>query len=126
MKENNFTPNKDENNKTGKEKKVKSDDQWNCPICFDKLRSPVVTHCGHVFCYDCIDRWLMKSDKCPMCTNHINRDELIVVPGHGETQNIGTQERRQHSKWNINDAPTCNQKIIFVILILLFIFILFQ
>lgn len=122
----------DQNNNQGNEKKEKnsnekkrrSNDQWTCPICFDKLQSPVVTYCGHVFCYDCIDRWLQKSDKCPICTKHVDRNDLIVVPGHGETRNIGTQERREHSKWNINDNPTLSQKIIFIVLIIIFIILL--
>lgn len=108
------------------EKKERNEDKWTCPICFDKLQSPVVTQCGHVFCYDCIDHWLLRSNKCPMCNKPINRNELIVVPGHGETNNIGTRERRERSKWNINIPQNQKQKIIFVVLIVIFIFILFQ
>lgn len=132
MKENEHQNIEDLNNNQGNEKnerkrnekKSQLEDRWICPICFDKLQSPVVTHCGHVFCYDCIDRWLLKSDKCPICTKHVDRNELIIVPGHGETRNIGTQERRDHSKWNVNDSPTLKQKIIFIFLLLIFVFLL--
>lgn len=38
-----------------------------CPICQDKLASPVVLNCQHVFCEDCVCVWLDKENSCPMC-----------------------------------------------------------
>jgi len=43
-----------------------------CPICYEEYEKKVelrVMECpgDHVFHKKCIDKWLMKSDKCPMC-----------------------------------------------------------
>jgi len=43
-----------------------------CPICYDEYEKPVemrIMECpgDHAFHKKCIDKWLMKSDKCPMC-----------------------------------------------------------
>ena len=27
---------------------------WDCTICFDTAVDPVVTQCGHLFCWNCI------------------------------------------------------------------------
>lgn len=38
-----------------------------CPICQDKLNSPVELKCKHIFCEDCVCVWLDKENSCPMC-----------------------------------------------------------
>lgn len=39
-----------------------------CSICWCEIpRSPVVTCCGHIFCWSCIYRWLCKESSCPVC-----------------------------------------------------------
>ena len=44
-----------------------------CPICWDKLTSPVQTECGHTFCEVCIRTALEQSGKeCPVCRHLIS------------------------------------------------------
>lgn len=39
-----------------------------CPICFDKIKEPVVhVECNSVFCSSCITQWRKQSKSCPMC-----------------------------------------------------------
>jgi hypothetical protein len=41
-----------------KEKKSKNpENMWMCRICFDDLEEPVVTLCGHIYCWTCIYTW---------------------------------------------------------------------
>ena len=49
--------------------KCKSDDEGNCRICKNAIKSPKqLDKCGHVFCQDCIDRCLMlRPEFCPSC-----------------------------------------------------------
>ena len=39
-----------------------------CPLCREfRFRSPGVTTCGHVFCYQCVVAWLDARPLCPIC-----------------------------------------------------------
>jgi hypothetical protein len=38
-----------------------------CPVCQDRPTNPVQLPCGHIFCYDCIARWLSTKGSCPLC-----------------------------------------------------------
>lgn len=31
-----------------------SSSNWDCSICLDGATDPVVTQCGHLFCWECI------------------------------------------------------------------------
>ncbi len=56
----------------------------NCSICLDekKLRKIFITECNHTFHKKCINKWLDKSDTCPICrkilTNDIERKNKIT------------------------------------------------
>ncbi|KAE8671664.1 hypothetical protein F3Y22_tig00111941pilonHSYRG00071 [Hibiscus syriacus] len=60
-----------EDRKDDIEKGVSNDGSFfDCNICLDLARDPVVTCCGHLFCWSCLYRWLhMHSDanECPVC-----------------------------------------------------------
>eukprot|EP01111_Echinosteliopsis_oligospora_P016049 TRINITY_DN6549_c0_g1_i1.p1 TRINITY_DN6549_c0_g1~~TRINITY_DN6549_c0_g1_i1.p1 ORF type:complete len:436 (-),score=114.92 TRINITY_DN6549_c0_g1_i1:25-1284(-) len=38
-----------------------------CPICQEKLASPIILRCSHIFCEDCVSEWLQREKTCPMC-----------------------------------------------------------
>lgn len=62
------------------------ENQEECPVCFDPLSSPVITHCKHVYCRDCITKVIKIQGKCPMCRNKLDEDNLLepAVEGDGE------------------------------------------
>lgn len=65
------------------------EDKWKCPICFDNLQQPVVTRCGHVFCWPCINEWLRRGQTvCPCCHGQVEKDHLIPIYGQGEEANL--------------------------------------
>lgn len=41
-----------------------------CVICLDGMKSEeeiVATKCGHIYHFDCLNKWIFKSNTCPEC-----------------------------------------------------------
>ena len=51
--------------------------QEDCPVCFDTLNSPVITHCKHTFCNPCIAKVIQLQKKCPMCRQPLDEKSLV-------------------------------------------------
>ena len=65
--------------------------QEECAICIDNLKDPVITHCKHTFCRQCISRVIEVQRKCPMCRNPLSEDKL-VEPAPEEAVGEGKEE----------------------------------
>ncbi|KAH7512539.1 E3 ubiquitin-protein ligase RMA1H1 [Ziziphus jujuba] len=77
-------------------KKVSENDNgsFECNICLDSASDPVVTLCGHLYCWPCIYKWLQvqsSSDvepdqkNCPVCKANISHASLIPLYGRGRS-----------------------------------------
>lgn len=56
-----------------------------CIICMENPAvDPVVTQCGHIFCWPCIKQWVESSNKmfCPTCKNGINLAKVVSLHGN--------------------------------------------
>lgn len=40
-----------------------------CPICLNDIKDIFTLKCNHVFCKECINKWLKVSSICPLCRN---------------------------------------------------------
>ncbi|XP_019458053.1 PREDICTED: E3 ubiquitin-protein ligase RNF185-like [Lupinus angustifolius] len=61
---------------------------FECNICFDLAQDPIVTLCGHLFCWPCLYRWLhfhSKSRECPVCKALVEEEKLVPLYGRGKT-----------------------------------------
>jgi hypothetical protein len=60
---------------------------FECNICLDTASNPIVTLCGHLFCWSCINAWLhQKQGKtCPCCKSVINKEKCIPIYAKGRT-----------------------------------------
>ncbi|CAK9148447.1 unnamed protein product [Ilex paraguariensis] len=59
---------------------------FDCNICLDLARDPVVTCCGHLFCWPCLYRWLhVYSDakECPVCKGEVTVKNVTPIYGRG-------------------------------------------
>ncbi|KAG6690653.1 hypothetical protein I3843_10G025200 [Carya illinoinensis] len=59
---------------------------FDCNICLDLAGDPVVTCCGHLFCWPCLYRWLhVHSDakECPVCKGEVTIKSVTPVYGRG-------------------------------------------
>lgn len=69
---------------------------FDCSICLESVRDPVVTLCGHLFCWPCIYKWLHfqstttenpdeVQQQCPVCKAEVSRATLVPLYGRGRT-----------------------------------------
>ena len=53
-------------------------DQLICSICLNEPEDPVkLVECGHVFCSECLYRWIIDHPSCPFCRAKVAQPELI-------------------------------------------------
>ena len=52
-----------------------------CPICQNTVNDPRKTTCNHIFCEECISRWLTQRARstCPTCRSAAALDKLRAV-----------------------------------------------
>lgn len=70
---------------------------FECNICFDTPAEPVVTPCGHLYCWACLYRWLRlhaASPGCPVCKAAVSRETVIPIYGRGGGGGAATGEAR--------------------------------
>ncbi|XVE94769.1 hypothetical protein REPUB_Repub02eG0037600 [Reevesia pubescens] len=61
---------------------------FECNICFDLAQDPIVTLCGHLFCWPCLYKWLhihSRSHECPVCKALIQEPKLVPLYGRGKS-----------------------------------------
>ncbi|CAD2108720.1 hypothetical protein YYG_01415 [Plasmodium vinckei petteri] len=58
---------------------------FECNICFDDVRDPVVTRCGHLFCWFCLSAWIKKNNDCPVCKAEVTKENVIPLYGRGQS-----------------------------------------
>ncbi|PSS02572.1 RING finger protein [Actinidia chinensis var. chinensis] len=61
---------------------------FECNICFELAEDPIVTLCGHLYCWSCLYRWLhmhSHSHECPVCKALILEEKLVPIYGRGKT-----------------------------------------
>lgn len=67
---------------------------FDCSICLDFAKDPVVTLCGHLYCWPCLYKWLSfqttstDSDNnplCPVCKSEISHTSVVPLYGRGKT-----------------------------------------
>ena len=79
-----------------------------CPICLANARLPIVTRCGHIFCWECIKNWVESKQKmeCPICKNGIKLNEVIkLYSGDNEKKEGEIDDRPQQER----TAPQINK-----------------
>ncbi|ETO14215.1 hypothetical protein RFI_23153 [Reticulomyxa filosa] len=59
---------------------------FDCNICFDVCSDPVVTCCGHLYCWQCLEKWLDRSQTCPVCQGGISHDTITPIYGKGKNK----------------------------------------
>ncbi|XP_041005165.1 E3 ubiquitin-protein ligase RMA1H1-like [Juglans microcarpa x Juglans regia] len=66
---------------------------FDCNICLETVQDPVVTLCGHLYCWPCIYKWLHfqrlsdedQHQQCPVCKAEISQTSLVPLYCKGQT-----------------------------------------
>jgi E3 ubiquitin-protein ligase RNF5 len=86
------------------EKSVGSDGSFfDCYICLDLSKDPVVTNCGHLYCWSCLYQWLQVSEakECPVCKGEVSVKTVTPIYGRG----IQKRESEEVSNTKIPSRP---------------------
>merc|ERR1712235_174576 len=60
---------------------------FECNVCLDVAKEPVVSLCGHLFCWSCIHQWIEtrpQKQECPVCKAGIGKEKMIPIYGRGQ------------------------------------------
>lgn len=91
---------------------------FDCNICLDFAVEPVVTLCGHLYCWPCIYEWLRHDAEadtsdgrgsrrpCPVCKASLTPDTLVPLYGRGGS----CSNRPRHDMATIPHRPTAHQE----------------
>ena len=61
--------------------------RFECNVCLEECIEPVVTQCGHLYCWPCLYRWLNTGHStCPMCKAGISEENVIPLFIRGSQQ----------------------------------------
>ncbi|OQR81416.1 hypothetical protein THRCLA_11752 [Thraustotheca clavata] len=56
---------------------------FECNICLDRVKEPVVTLCGHLYCWPCLFQWISEHNECPVCKAGVTKENVVPVYGRG-------------------------------------------
>ncbi|KAI3782469.1 hypothetical protein L2E82_12516 [Cichorium intybus] len=84
-----------ENNSPGDKEDISKNNEnqggfFDCNICLDMASDPVVTCCGHLFCWPCLYRWLHIHDakECPICKGEMSMKTVTPIYGRGNPTRV--------------------------------------
>ncbi|ESL10530.1 E3 ubiquitin-protein ligase RNF5 [Trypanosoma rangeli SC58] len=90
-----------------------SREDFSCAICYDLATEPVVTRCGHLFCWNCLDHWLGRRDavlECPVCRGRVDkRLHGDIIPLYGKGRQTHAAGSFSSVKSSSVPQPQCHQ-----------------
>eukprot|EP00249_Psilotum_nudum_P007832 c20849_g1_i2 orf=248-940(+) len=78
------------------------DGSFDCNICLELAQDPVVTLCGHLFCWPCLYRWLRvhsTCQECPVCKAVVEEEKIVPLFGRGK---VGSADPRTKAVPGVN------------------------
>lgn len=91
---------------------------FDCNICLDFAHEPVVTLCGHLYCWPCIYKWLHvqsaslaidEHPQCPVCKADISHTTMVPLYGRGQTaEEVEPEAKAMHRDIDIPPRPSAS------------------
>ncbi|XP_047336911.1 uncharacterized protein LOC124940436 [Impatiens glandulifera] len=85
---------------------------FDCNICLDISKNPVVTCCGHLFCWTCLYRWLhIHSDakECPVCKGEVTTKTITPIYGRSSSNSNSSRELEEDLSLKIPSRPQAHR-----------------
>ncbi|XP_043692556.1 uncharacterized protein LOC122642991 [Telopea speciosissima] len=79
---------------------------FECNICLDIAKKPVLTCCGHLFCWPCLYQWLhihSDSKECPVCKGEVT--DMNITPIYGRGNDTHEPEKEDEEGLKIPPRP---------------------
>ena len=58
---------------------IQGKQQRKCTLCLEESKDPSVTTCGHIFCWNCINEWILEKPECPLCRQGIQAQHILPL-----------------------------------------------
>lgn len=68
---------------------------YDCNICLEVAKEPILTCCGHLFCWSCfyqVSDVDSTSKECPVCKGEVSNSTVIPIYGNGDSERVGETE----------------------------------
>eukprot|EP00033_Pygsuia_biforma_P002806 GCRY01003099.1.p1 GENE.GCRY01003099.1~~GCRY01003099.1.p1 ORF type:complete len:215 (-),score=23.24 GCRY01003099.1:313-957(-) len=79
---------------------------FDCNICLSTASDPVVTMCGHLYCWPCIYQWMNDQKEratCPVCKAVLSPEKCIPLYGRGSDNHFSPPKEAP------NSSASCSQ-----------------
>ncbi|KAJ4978868.1 hypothetical protein NE237_009648 [Protea cynaroides] len=83
---------------------------FECNICLEMARNPVLTSCGHLFCWPCLYQWLYihsETRECPVCKGQVT--DMDITPIYGRGNDTNESEKEDESGLKIPPRPNARR-----------------
>jgi len=79
---------------------------FDCNICLDTASEPVITRCGHLYCWPCMYQWIRtpRCAFCPICKSELSEDRLIPLYGRGRPR-VDPRDAAKAANTMVPDRP---------------------
>ena len=84
----------DEKKDEDKENKEETEDQLPEQI------KTVVSCCSNAFCFVCINKWISKNNRCPMCKNVVGKENILILNQNTHVGGIDMSKQRRIAEKN--------------------------
>lgn len=85
------------------------DEEFICLICYMVLENPLQLSCDHVFCSDCIRRWLLVQTNCPVERQVVRLADIKPIPRYFRNMLNKLQVRCEFGKLTLDNEFFLNK-----------------
>ncbi|KAG1361979.1 E3 ubiquitin-protein ligase RNF5 [Cocos nucifera] len=90
------------------EEKSRNAANFECNICLDMATEPVVTSCGHLFCWPCLYQWLhvhSEHKECPVCKGEVIESNITPIYGRGSSETSAEKKLGEYGESGLKIPP---------------------